>query len=284
MDRRTLETLYKSFIRPVLEYADILWHIPADNRHVLDILERVQLEAARVVTGATRRCPTAKLYQEVGWETLSSRRELHRAVMMYKIDTGKAPTYLQDLTPDPIEARTRYNLRNRRDLQVPFARLETYSQSFFPAAARQWNSLSTEIKGAPSDNAFKARYLKKIPRPKNNHLYYSGSRLANIAHAKMRIGCSLLNYDLATNLHVIASPNCGCIMGVPETSKHFFCECPWYTAPRVEMYAELLKIQNLPMICNKLLLYGNKELDDQTNLSIFKIVHHFIKQTNRFSM
>jgi hypothetical protein len=284
LDRRTLETLYKSFIRPVLEYADILWHIPADHRHVLDILERVQLEAARVVTGATRRCSTAKLYEEVGWETLSSRRELHRASMMYKIETGKAPTYLQDLIPDPIEARTRYNLRNRRDLQVPFARLQTYSQSFYPAAVRQWNSLSRKIKDAPSEDAFKARYLREYPRPKTNHLYYSGTRLLNIIHAKMRIGCSLLNYDLATNLHVIPSPNCLCIMGVPETSKHFLLECPWYTAPRVEMYGVLLNIPNLPTISNELLLYGNPELDDQTNLSIFKNVHHFIKQTKRFNI
>jgi hypothetical protein len=176
LDRRSLETLYKSFIRPVLEYADILWHIPADNRHVLDILEKVQLEAARLVTGATRRCPTDRLYKEVAWETLSSRRKFHRAAMMFKIDSGKAPSYLQDLFPNPIEARTRYNLRNRRDLQVPFARLETYSQSFFPAAVRAWNSLSSKIKEAPSDDAFKARYLKEHPRPKKNNLYYSGAR------------------------------------------------------------------------------------------------------------
>ena len=113
LDRRSLETLYKSFIRPVLEYADVIWHIPADNRHVLDILERIELEAARLVTGATKRCPTANLYREVGWETLASRRTFHRALMMFKIQNGFAPTYLQDLVPAPIQARTRYNLRNR---------------------------------------------------------------------------------------------------------------------------------------------------------------------------
>ena len=284
LDRRTLETMYKSFIRPILEYADILWHIPADNRHVLDILEKIQLEAARLVTGATRRCPTDRLYKEVAWETLSSRRDLHRAAMMYKIDSGKAPSYLQDLLPSPIEARTRYNLRNRRDLQVPFARLETYSHSFFPAAVRSWNQLPNSIKEAPSEDAFKARYLKQFPRPKKNHLYYSGNRTANIAHAKMRIGCSLLNYDLATNLHVIADSKCLCIMGVPETSKHFMLECPWYTAQRVQMYADLFMIPNLPPINIDMLLYGEETLDDQTNLLIFKLVHQFIQQTNRFNI
>jgi hypothetical protein len=137
--------MYKSFIRPVMEYGDVIWHIPADHRHSLDILEKVQLEAARVVTGATRRCPTDNLYSEVGWEKLATRRQFHRASLMFKIENNLAPTYLQDLVPEPIQAQTRYNLRNRHDLQIPFARLETYSQSFFPAAARLWNSLSQNI-------------------------------------------------------------------------------------------------------------------------------------------
>ena len=276
LDRRTLEILYKSFIRPVLEYADILWHIAADNRHALDILERVQLEA-------TRRCPTAELYKEVAWETLKSRREMHRSAMMYKIDSGKASSYLIDLLTNQIEARTLYNLRNQRDYRVPFARLETYSHSFFPAAIRIWNVLPDSVKEAPSDHAFKARYLKQYPRPKSNHLYYSGTRAENVAHAKMRIGCSLLNYDLATNLHVIEDPNCRCIMGVPETSDHYLLQCPWFMAARIKMYAELLMIPNLPTICNDLLLYGDNSLDDQTNLLIFKLVHQFITETNRFS-
>jgi hypothetical protein len=51
LDRATLETLYKSFIRPVLEYADVLWHLPGDNTHTLDILERVQRETQGLSRG-----------------------------------------------------------------------------------------------------------------------------------------------------------------------------------------------------------------------------------------
>lgn len=284
IDRATLETLYKSFIRPVLEYADILWHIPADNRHCLDILERVQQEAARIVTGGTRRCPTKGLYDEIAWETLASRREMHRSQMMWKICVGQAPIYLQDLLPEQIQARTRYSLRNRADLQVPFARLETYSHSFFPSAVRKWNTLPSNIKQADTQGAFKYRYLKQYPRPKPNRLYYSGTRSLNIAHAKLRIGCSLLNSDLHNNLHVIASPNCFCHLGVPETAKHFLLVCPLYQIPRTSLYVKLLDIPNLPTINETMLLYGVKTLSDQTNLTIFKYVHHFIHETNRFNI
>jgi hypothetical protein len=282
IDRKTLEIMYKSFVRPILEYADVIWHIPADNRHVLDILEKVQQEAARIITGATKRCPTVPLYREAGLETLASRRDFHRAFMMFKIENGQAPTYLQDLIPAPVQARTRYNLRNRNQLQVPFARLETYSQSFFPAAARQWNSLSTNIKDSDTKFKFKSRYLKEFPRPLSNKTYYSGNRMINIHHARLRIGCSMLNNDLFYNLHVIDNPNCLCILAVPETYEHYFFVCPWYTVQRRQLLADL-SLLDLPPITGKLLLYGDKTLNDHTNLSIFKIVHHFILDTHRFT-
>jgi hypothetical protein len=265
-----------------LEYGDIIWQIHADNRHILDILERVQLEAARVVTGATKRCSTEGLYAEVAWETLASRRQFHRAIMLFKIEDGHAPSYLQELVPSPIQARTRYNLRNRTDLQVPFARLETYSQSFFPAAARLWNSLPSHIRQADSVYSFKSRYLKEYPRPPPNKLAYYGKRKSAIYHARMRIGCSMLNYDLHFNLHVIDDPNCRCIMSVHETAKHYLTVCPWYTQQRIALYAELFMIPALPPISVDMLLYGNESLGDHTNTQIFKLVHHFINQTHRF--
>ena len=45
LDRRSLEIKYVSFIRPLLEYADVVW----DNC-TLYALEKVDLEAARKVT------------------------------------------------------------------------------------------------------------------------------------------------------------------------------------------------------------------------------------------
>jgi hypothetical protein len=282
LDRRSLETMYMSFVRPVLEYGDVIWHIPADNRHTLDILEKVQMEAARLVTGATRRCPTAALYADVAWEKLAQRRKFHRALLLFKIENNLVPSYLSDLIPEPIQARTRYNLRNRNDLQVPFARLETYSQSFFPAAARLWNSLKASTRQAKTVNTFKSHYLKQFPRPTKNSLFNFGPRFSNIAMARMRIGCSPLNSDLCNNLHVTQDENCLCIMGVPETPEHFLTECPRYQIQRVELYANLFNIQNLPQICVKLLLHGDDLLDDPTNLLIFTYVQNFISQTSRF--
>jgi hypothetical protein len=52
LDRLSLERIYMGFIRPLLEYGDIIWDSPGD---LLNPLEKIQLNAARIVIGATAR-------------------------------------------------------------------------------------------------------------------------------------------------------------------------------------------------------------------------------------
>ena len=55
LDPKSLEVFYFSFIRPILEYADVVW----DNLTQLEEedLEKIQLEAARIIFGATKLNP-----------------------------------------------------------------------------------------------------------------------------------------------------------------------------------------------------------------------------------
>jgi hypothetical protein len=50
LHRFSLEKIYKSFVRPILEYADVIW----DSQNLINKLENVQLDAARIVTGGTK--------------------------------------------------------------------------------------------------------------------------------------------------------------------------------------------------------------------------------------
>ena len=65
--RATLEICYKSFIRPIIEYGNIIYDLCtiADS----DKLESVQLAAARLVTGAKKGTSHEPLYRELGWQT-----------------------------------------------------------------------------------------------------------------------------------------------------------------------------------------------------------------------
>ena len=282
LDRASLETLYKSFVRPILEYADIVWDAPDAHRHGLDILERVQTEAARIVTGATARCSTENLYKEAGWEKLSLRRRLHRSTMMFKIMTGLAPESLLQKIPNRVEARTRYRLRNRGDIQVPFTRLVSYTQSFFPTAVRLWNEFTNALTNSPSVAAFKYNYLKATPRPRTNPLVYRGERRVAVSHSRMRIGCSGLNADLCRELHVLDSAACTCPSGDDETADHYLLHCEKYRAERHIMITNLAQLEHLQPNC-ELLLHGDPTKTLEHNTEIFKQVHQFIKTSKRFA-
>ena len=67
LDRKALECIYTSFIRTLLEYGDVIF----DNctHRLKDELESIQLEAARIVTGATKLVSHDKLYQEIDTST-----------------------------------------------------------------------------------------------------------------------------------------------------------------------------------------------------------------------
>ena len=100
LDRKSLQTIYFTFVRPILEYSDIIW----DNctQYEKDELDKIQLEAARIVSGTTKLVSSASLYMELGWESLSSRRREHKLVMFYKMINGLCPDYLAEMVPERV--------------------------------------------------------------------------------------------------------------------------------------------------------------------------------------
>ena len=68
----TLNTLYCTYIWPLLEYASEVWD--GSTQADANWLEQVQLNAARIVTGLPVFASLDSLYYETGWETLSQRR------------------------------------------------------------------------------------------------------------------------------------------------------------------------------------------------------------------
>jgi hypothetical protein len=76
LDRYSLEKDYISFIRPLMEYADVIWDNQKQN--LINKLENIQLNAARIVTGGTRSTSHDSLYEEAQWEKLKDRRNNHK--------------------------------------------------------------------------------------------------------------------------------------------------------------------------------------------------------------
>ena len=158
VSRKVLINLYFSFIRPVIEYADIVW----DNctLHEANLLESVQVEAGRIITGLRVNSSKSKMYAELGWEPLHKRREKHKLILMYKIIHGHAPNYLYELFQPYEENVHSYNLRNQTssdNLRIPFCNTISYEKSFVPSTIRLWNNLPSSTKSSPSVHMFKKK-------------------------------------------------------------------------------------------------------------------------------
>lgn len=72
VSRKSLEQIYISFIRPFLEYCDSVWD--NSSTEAKKKLEAIHIEAARTITGATKLCSINRQLDDLGWESLQSRR------------------------------------------------------------------------------------------------------------------------------------------------------------------------------------------------------------------
>ena len=75
LDRDFLNKIYISFVRPNLEYVNIVW----DNCTLYvetNAIERIQIEAARIVTGATNLVSLDMLSKVTSWESYETFKTL----------------------------------------------------------------------------------------------------------------------------------------------------------------------------------------------------------------
>ena len=272
LDRKTLETIYITFIRPKLEYSSQIWDDCSERDKSL--LENVQLEMARTVTGAKKCTSHHLLYDEVSWPTLSERRELRKTELMYKIVHKKTPDYLSEILPEKVGKDNAYLLRNKENFKQFQCRTEKYRKSFFPAAVNTWNTLDTSIRNTEDFELFKK---KVIIQKQNNLLFYYGDRKVGIVHAQLRMACSNLKAHLY-QLHVIDDPTCSCSNNVEDTY-HFFFDCPLYYTNRLELINAITSVSTFTL---NVLLYGDSALKLEENQFIFKSVHKYIKNSQRF--
>ena len=84
LPHKSLITIYKAFLRALIHYGDIIYDQP-QNESFCEKLESVNYKAALAITGAVQESSRERLYQELGLESLKSRRWYSRLYGMYKI-------------------------------------------------------------------------------------------------------------------------------------------------------------------------------------------------------
>ena len=98
LPRSAVLTIYKSFIRPHLDYSDIIYD-QAYNASFYPKLELLQYNACLAITGAIRNTSREKLYEELGLESLQLRRWFRKLSCFYKLFNSENPHYFFKLIP-----------------------------------------------------------------------------------------------------------------------------------------------------------------------------------------
>ena len=112
---------------PLIDYGDTIYDQP-QYVSFCEKLESMQYKAALAKAGAMQRS-REKIYQELGLESLISRRWYRRLSCMFKIMKEKAPIYLKKLIPMSQSVRTRTNR-----VTTFHCRTDCFKNSFFPFA------------------------------------------------------------------------------------------------------------------------------------------------------
>ena len=297
LSRHTLSNLYKLYVRPHLDYGDVIYHIPSkvcefSNSiilpHLMEKIESVQYSAALAVTGAWRGTSREKIYAELGWESLNSRRWSRRMSLFYKIMNNITPLYTKGPIPPPRHVH--YSLRTQDAIGQLGGRTEKFQSSFYPNCISEWNKLDPEIRNVPSIAMFKTKLLSII-RPPAKSTFGIHDPIGLSYLTQLRVGLSKLNFHkFQHNFKEIINPMCPTNDGIEDT-EHFLLLCPSFDNQRQQLlasisvavrpYIQLHKVSNHDLM--NLLLYGDEDLPSDTNKRVLEYTLNFIHDTGRFN-
>ena len=109
VSRDVLDQIYKLYVRPHLDYSDIIYH-KYDPEYTLELtkkLESTQYSAALAISDSWRGTITDRLLEELGWEYLYHRRWYRRLCHFYKLRNTQSPGCLFQHIPS--ECAVNYN-------------------------------------------------------------------------------------------------------------------------------------------------------------------------------
>ena len=124
-------------------------------------LQKVQNNAARVVSGSKKYDHITPVLKDLHWLPIRKRIEFKILLLTFKCMQVCAPLYLRELLVKQASTRTlRSNTKNL--LQIPLTNLKRFGDRAFCAyAPRLWNELPDNIKAADSVQNFK-KQLKTL--------------------------------------------------------------------------------------------------------------------------
>ena len=141
--------LYRSFVAPIFDYCDVVWH-PMSARNC-QLLEKLNSRITDVVPTDSEDCQYA-LYMSP-----TSCRNFHSMVQFFKIIHELSPSYLNQ-SFQLVENITKRISRNRHRIYIPTIRTNFGKNRFYYRGAVLWNRLKLSLYDCTSLESFKWNY------------------------------------------------------------------------------------------------------------------------------
>ena len=283
--RQSLLTIYKLFVRPVLDYADIIYDKPHKGSFI-EKIEPMQYNACLVITGAFKGTSSERLYQELGLESLKDRRWQRKLCLFYKIVKGLSPKYLisdLQLHSNPIY-QTRSPATNI--VKQTASRTVNLNKKIFPRGSQEWNNLSDDIKSLPSPISFKKALLSFVKTSENSVFAIHDNNGIKLL-SRFKLNFSQLNeHKFRYNFLDTINPICSC-GAEPETTAHFLLRCQNHVITRSKL---LKNVYNPDQTLRNydddhlihIFLYGSEKFNFNLNKAIIKLTICYLKDAEHF--
>ena len=156
LPRHSPIAIYKSILRPHLDYGDIIYNQP-HNESFKQNIEKILYSAALVISGAIKKTSQSKLYNELGFESQKFRHWFRKLCTFLKFKTSGLPEYLFDLIPQNNHL---YNTHFLEDVTTFHSRTDAFKYYFFPSTILEWNKLGRKIRQSSTLLTFRNSLLK----------------------------------------------------------------------------------------------------------------------------
>ena len=188
----------------------------------MEKVERTQYQAALAITGSWQGSSRTKLYEELGWESLSDRRWSKRILQIHTIRNNITPIYLKEKLP--ALRRPMYRITNQNNFHEVNCKTSRYKNSFFSNAVSIWNKMITDFQDIPSFSSIRAHTLSLIrPKIKSTRPFRSSSSLPVESALE-----AVKSTQKCHNFSDTHSDICECKYGI-EGTYHYLFECPLFT-------------------------------------------------------
>ena len=134
--RKTKHLAYTTLVRPILEYASIIWDPQtANNIHKLEMVQR--RSARHIMHNYTRHASVTTMLHHLNLPTLQQRRQHSKSIMLYRIR--------HQLANIPTATYIIPSTRHTQHYILHYARTLVFQTSFFPSTIKIGNNLQPVI-------------------------------------------------------------------------------------------------------------------------------------------